>query len=232
MAVVRGVDGCKGGWLAVSRDLETGTVTAGVFETAMALFAKGPVEVTAIDIPIGLPDTGSRLCDREARRLLGPRASSVFPAPARSVLAASSYKDACERSVKATGKKLSKQAYALVPKIREVDLELRGSDALQEAVFEVHPERSFCEWNGGTPMAHPKRSGFGFVERLRLADSVYAGEAQRIRVQVKQSEASDDDILDAIAALWTAERIHRDEARQFPATAPLDAVGLPMRIVA
>ena len=42
-----------------------------------------------IDIPIGLSDSGpgGRLCDREARQLLGcGRVSSVFSAPARRTL--------------------------------------------------------------------------------------------------------------------------------------------------
>lgn len=231
MAVVRGVDGCKGGWLAVSRDLETGKVTAGVFETAEALFADGPAVVTAIDIPIGLPDAGSRLCDQEARRLLGARAGSVFPAPLRGVLNAPNYAAANALS-RSAGTGLSQQTFALIPKIREVDQALLRSPALAATVFEVHPEVCFYFWNEGRPMGHPKRSGFGFVERLRLANSVYAGEAQRIRVQVKRSEVSDDDILDAIAAMWTAERIHRGEARQSPASPAFDGVGLPMRIVA
>jgi predicted RNase H-like nuclease len=56
--------------------------------------------VTAIDIPIGLPGGRPRTVDGEARRLLGPRASSVFPAPARGTLDASSYEEACEASRK------------------------------------------------------------------------------------------------------------------------------------
>lgn len=206
-------------------------VTATVFETAKALFADGTAVVTAIDIPIGLPDTGSRLCDQEARRLLRARASSVFPAPLRGVLNAPNYAAANALS-RSAGTGLSQQTFALIPKIREVDQALLRSPALAATVFEVHPELSFREWNGGRPMGHAKRSGFGFVERLRLANSVYAGEAQRIRVQVKRREVSDDDILDAIAALWTAERIHKGAAHHLPAALQKDAMGLPMGMLA
>lgn len=49
-----------------------------------------------IDVPIGLPDRGARECDKAARRRLGPsRGSSVFPAPIRRILAATSYIEAC-----------------------------------------------------------------------------------------------------------------------------------------
>ena len=49
-----------------------------------------------IDIPIGLLDKGpdERSCDKAARKLLGKRASSVFPAPARQALDASDYQAA------------------------------------------------------------------------------------------------------------------------------------------
>jgi len=40
----------------------------------------------AVDMPIGLRAAGPRPCDAEARRLLGPRRSSVLPTPARVVL--------------------------------------------------------------------------------------------------------------------------------------------------
>ncbi len=69
------------------------------------------IEVIAIDIPIGLPETGPRECDVLARRLLGrARASSVFPAPIRAVLGAKDYQQACAIRHKIEGKKMSKQA--------------------------------------------------------------------------------------------------------------------------
>ena len=41
----------------------------------------------------------------------------------------------------------------------------------------------------------------------------------------------DDDIQDAIAALWTAHRLARGEAKSLPEHPPTDSTGLPMRIV-
>ena len=63
----------------------------------------------------------SRKCDIEARRRLGPRGSSVFPTPVRLSLEAVNYTAACLASYESCGKRLSKQAFALVPRIREVD---------------------------------------------------------------------------------------------------------------
>jgi len=66
-------------------------------------------------------------------------------------------------------------------------------------------------------MRHPKLSGFGFVERLELVRSVLGRAAEDIREAVPRPEAGDDDILDALAALWTARRIHSGEAVRLPA---------------
>ena len=92
---IAGVDGCKRGWLCVLRDTD-GNVTSSCFDTAEALLAQSPrPAVLTIDIPIGLPDVGPLTCDVEARVFVGPRRSSVFPAPIRPVLTASSWQEAC-----------------------------------------------------------------------------------------------------------------------------------------
>ena len=97
MAVVRGADGCAGGWFCASLDLETGKVSAQVFPNAQAMFSDNASVITAIDIPIGLPGVRARGCDSQARALLGPRASAVFPAPVRASLTTDSYESACDR---------------------------------------------------------------------------------------------------------------------------------------
>ena len=91
---------------------------------------------------------------------------SVFPAPVRSVLAASSWEDACARSRASApgGKAISKQTYFILPKIREVDDFLRARPELREVVREVHPEVCFCEL-AGRPMDYPKKKQEGRDER-------------------------------------------------------------------
>jgi predicted RNase H-like nuclease len=46
-----------------------------------------------------------------------------------------------------------------------------------------------------------------------------------------KKQVAEDDILDTIAALWTAERITRGACQELPENPPRDATGLPMRIV-
>jgi predicted RNase H-like nuclease len=230
MDVLRGVDGCSAGWLCLS--IRPGEIqpTASVFDAdARALLAE-PALVTAIDIPIGLPCDGSRSVDRKARGLLGPLKSSVFPAPVRATLDAASYLAACEASHLTCGKKLSRQTYAILPRIQAVDALLRDEPGLRTSVYEVHPEVCFVYWNGERPLCHPKTSGFGFVERLNLVKSVFGSAAEEIRRTVHRREASDDDILDAFAALWTAQRIHAGCAVRIVDSDDRDEFGLPMQM--
>ena len=134
MNVVHGVDGCRKGWIRVSLDLSNKKLSAKVFETTEALFKDGPVPITGIDIPIGLPDAAKRKCDHLARKLLKKRRSSVFPVPMRAALDSTTYEAACDANEKQWGKRLSQQSYAILPKIREVDDWLQSHAELREQV--------------------------------------------------------------------------------------------------
>ena len=85
MAVL-GVDGWRGRWVAAR--LDGRSVTLSVLADAAAVLAVPDVAVIGIDMPIGLSDDGARSCDVEARRRMPGGASSVFPAPVRPVLGA------------------------------------------------------------------------------------------------------------------------------------------------
>ena len=242
MTVVHGVDGCSKGWIrvSVSLDPENKELSAKVFETAEALFDDGPPTKIGIDIPIGLPATASRKCDKDARKLLKfPRSSSVFPVPMRAALNPKfTYKAACDANEKQCGKRLPQQSYAILPKIREVDDWLRKNPELGKQVYEVHPEVSFYYWNEEKPMEYAKKSGFGFLERYKLVTAQHGEKAVlKIRKEHKRSDVADDDILDAIAAAWTARRINFGEKKKkykcIPEGVPeRDEMGLPMQMLA
>lgn len=227
---VIGVDGCKGGWVAVERARAKGPVSIRVVSRVDDLFdASGP-RVVAIDVPIGLMDRGARICDMLVRDELEERSSSVFPAPVRAVLRAKTYEDACDRSMRSQGKKISKQTWAIVPKIREVDALLKRRPELRDEVWEVHPEMSFAAWSGD-PMQHSKKSPLGRIERHVLVEEHFGiGTFERLRSEVPRKSAGDDDIVDAFAALWTAERIAARVAISLPTPPEADELGLEMRI--
>jgi predicted RNase H-like nuclease len=50
--------------------------------------------------------------------------------------------------------------------------------------------------------------------------------------RIPRADASDDDFLDSLAALWTAKRIHTGCARQVAPVEERDACGLLMRMFA
>jgi predicted RNase H-like nuclease len=130
---IAGADGCATGWVCIEQG-ENGVLRPRLYRTTRELFAyAATIDLLTIDIPIGLTNDGSRQVDILARRLLGPRASSVFPAPVRAAFDGESYLDACTRSAAACEKRLSKQAFAILPKISEVDRGLR-SDSKRESV--------------------------------------------------------------------------------------------------
>jgi len=224
---VAGADGCKRGWVFVYQvggRLET-LVTATVRE---ALDRLPPDTVLAIDIPIGLPNAGDRPCCKMARQLLRARRSSVFPVPVRACLNARTHEEAKDFHSQADGRKISAQAWAIIPKIREVDDLLRSDHSLRARIYEMHPEVSFCRWQG-EPMKYPKKKKAGYQEREALVDGVWPGERMRLWNSVR-GEAARDDFNDAFAALWTARRITNGTAVELMST-ERDAEGLSMRIV-
>jgi predicted RNase H-like nuclease len=232
MPVIGGADGCPGGWISVERDTNTGECSAVLSASPADLLERSRhLAILTIDIPIGLTDAGPRTCDLEARRLLGRRrASSVFPAPVRAALEGADYRDACARSAAACGKRLSKQAFAIMWRIKEMDALLRSEAGLQRKVREVHPEVCFAAW-GGSPMSHRKSTVSGRGERLLLVNQQFPNAFDRFRPLWRKAQVADDDLLDAFAALWTAERIIDGGARTIPELPPEDRFGLRMEMV-
>lgn len=232
--VAAGVDGCKAGWLRVFRDPDGGELEFDVSGSAEELLSRRPLpDVVGIDIPIGLTDAGPRDCDKLARRLLGrPRSSSVFPAPIRPALGAASRLEASRIRQAADGSGVGAQAFNLYAKIRDVDEVLRTRPELRGRVREVHPEVSFRALNGGEAVAASKKTAAGQATRRRLLTEHFGSRAlDAVRAAFRRGDVAADDVLDALAVLWTAERILRGEAVTLPANPPRDAAGLVMEIV-
>jgi predicted RNase H-like nuclease len=88
MVRVAGVDGTPGGWAVVLKEEGRWRVLR-IVGLSQIVDSGARLDIVAVDVPIGLCDAyqvGGRACDREARKQLRKRASSVFPAPVRSVL--------------------------------------------------------------------------------------------------------------------------------------------------
>ncbi len=234
---VVGVDGCPGGWLAAVYDSSLPSLALRVHASFQRLLSAYPEAVcVAVDIPLGLALSEARSVDGEARKVLGPRRSSVFPAPDSRLLdvimdESLTYAQASERSRSLLGKGISRQAFGIFPKVYEVNKIV--TPELQKRVIEVHPEVSFWALAGERPMEHPKKKPEGFAERHDHLRGAFEGlvipprrEAGRVA-----PPAGADDVLDAIVAAWTASRFARGMAGRLPAAPPVDERGLRMEMV-
>ncbi len=204
---VAGVDGAPGGWAIVEASAQLDDVTIEFAETLGDLVERvrgGRLAAAAIDMPIGLLDHHPRLADVLARQRLGPRRSSVFPTPLRTTLAADDYADACERSRARCGKALSKQAYNLIPKIRELDELVTPED--QSAIAEAHPELAFARLNGA-PLEHPKATSDGREQRLALLAATFGADLEELMATDRPTRAPITDVIDAMANTTTAARV-------------------------
>jgi predicted RNase H-like nuclease len=245
-SVAVGVDGCKGGWFAVKRDRASGTIEVAVWATFAQLLHWAPAPaVIGVDMPIGLATGESRDCDTQARKRLGwPRATSVFSPPVRVVLGASSYEDACARNRAAVGRAMSKQAFNILPKIAELDAVLQTLPRQPQRVFEVHPELAFMALaqspsgksngrRGGEKskgLVEPKRTAAGHARRLALLPTEYRVAVDQALTNMKRAACAADDVLDAFAVLWSAERCVKGDAIAIAEKPEIDAVGLEMNI--
>ena len=233
MSWLAGVDGCRAGWFRVSRNPHSGELRFDLVTAIDALLEDAPKpSIVALDMPIGLPATGPRECDVAARACIGPRRSSVFPAPIRAARDASSRGEADAITRAISGKGVSAQAFGIYPKVRAVDHALASSPFARATLFEVHPEVSFWAWNDRTPLRFGKKVPAGLRERKTLAERwLGRGVTEVARGDHLKKDLADDDILDAIALLWTAHRIAKGQHSTMPESPPKDETGLPMRIV-
>ena len=234
-----GVDGCPYGWFGV------GFNASGEYELKKFSSFAGLVDHYAaaklilVDMPIGLPEgPAERLCDPEAKKALGSRASSVFRAPTRQ---ATEYlarnprdRDGAKAvQIEITGAPLTPFGFGIMPKVAEVD---RVMLARQPKVREIHPEVCFWALNNRSSMKFSKKNREGIEERLCVLEQVEP-QARNIYkagcANFYRKDVARDDILDALAAAVTAYRGWPDQLQVFPKNnAPeRDGRGLPMEMV-
>lgn len=142
MARVLGVTASEKGWIGLLLDgvNRRAWVAPRVDELVSTIEEGGPLAVVAVDVPIGLPDEGSRRADELARKAVGPLASSVQTAPVRSAVSGGM--------------------------IGEVSDWVRTA---QTRVVEVHPEVSFARL-AGQPLTVEKTTWAGAERRRALLE--------------------------------------------------------------
>lgn len=231
-----GIDGCSSGWFSVS--LTETTWDIAMHKTIESLWdSSSGSDSILIDIPIGFrtDEASERLCDMAARKVLGPgRGSSVFPAPCRSALCCSSYETGHLENKRCVDRGLSKQTWAIVPKIREVDSFLVGTPEARTIVMESHPEVAFWGLNGQKPLKHNKKTPEGLRERIGILSrheertlEIY----QAAMGKYLRKEVASDDIIDALCLAVTGQITAATGIHTLPVAPETDARGLPMQIV-
>src|SRR3954453_4052446 len=239
-----GADGARGGWLAaLARGASPEAVErvelqlVSTFENLVALHGEAgdhglPV---AVDVPMGLPETGRRRpCDEQARALLGARGNAVFAPPSRPLLAAMSYEEARQltaaaKLTDASAKGLSAQAFAIAPKIRDADQYLRVHPGAQAWLWECHPELSFRALAPGKVLRDKKSVGRQ-ARRLRLLCDRFPHVLDALEAFAPSGRVADTaDALDAVVALDTALHVLDDDYEELGGEK--DATGLIMRMV-
>jgi predicted RNase H-like nuclease len=220
---VVGVDGCKGGWVVV--ELTDGAVTDCAFASTFTEIVARDATVIGVDIPLGEPPTVVRAADAAARKFVGGRlASSVFNAPPLAAVRADDYETACRISLDLSGKRLSKQSWALREKMLDAS---PAWCADPERIREVHPESCFRAL-AGKALTTRKKSWAGLRQRTALLRG--AGIELDDDVGPVGDAAAPDDVLDAAAAAWGAARIARGDGQSLPDPPERDVDGRPVAI--
>lgn len=188
-----GVDGCRGGWVAVFR--RAGEFGVERWETLEPLFSQA-WDQAMVDMPIGLPEVGRRACDQAARERLGAARSSVFFAPPRPLVPATDYEE-----VRSFG--MSLQTFYLLPKIRELDGWM--SPHAQRVVREAHPELAYR--SRFQSLLSKKRTPQGLQQRQAILGSVGSPFLlEQWSSSFPRKWVALDDLLDAAILLLVAEQ--------------------------
>ena len=234
--MITGIDSCPAGWFVFQLE----KTDPGLFfdvvssdEALLEVFRQS--ERVFIDIPMGISETeNSRACDLALREALGREyRASVFAPPVRKALFAAGYREACDINKACTGKMISKQAWNICPKIRQVDQLLRDEFELRERVFESHPEYAFKMLNEGRALPHKKKTAEGKALRFQLlADRIpgFDVAVEGIRKQFRRKDLGMDDVFDAAALALACKASFFHGLKSLPENPPFDATGRIMAI--
>jgi predicted RNase H-like nuclease len=165
-------------------------------------------ERSLFDIPIGLKQDSDRLLEKSVRLALGHRKSSVFPVPCHPAAYAENYAEASSINRQQIGKGLSKQAWFICPRIRDVDRLLRSEPSRRSIIGECHPELAFTLLNGA-PLDASKKTPAGQRQRRQIIERHLPDLTLFIDKMLKQFPRRDlllDDIFDALVLAITAKK--------------------------
>ena len=220
MAKYIGLDWSRNGWFGVILK-DDGQHESDLFPSILNVWsAHSDAERILIDIPIGLSDNGTRVCDKKAYEFLKPdRHNSVFSTPIRDAVYSKSLAEAKALNEE-SGFSITNQAWSICPRIREVD---EFFDEFLNAIGtlrESHPEVCFAALNDRDPIEDGKKTEEGLKKRKEVLfeadeqlEAVYE-DAVETFIEPPQwarrlSKNAKDDVLNALVLAHTAR--HDDE---------------------
>jgi len=187
-----GIDGCKKGWLVVNITLDGFEVD--IFNNIEEICARcREFDCMIIDMPIGLPESGRDAelrPEADARKLLAHRSPCIFNTPCRQSLFAENYLVASEINRAHLGKGLSKQSFAILNRIREIDDFLNQAPEYANKIMESHPEICFA-------MLSPTRKP--------INESKYTSEGKEIRINILRQHY--DQTIDFIEHIGSSPKL-------------------------
>ena len=200
MSLGAGIDGCRGGWILALH--QRGAVSFHLLRKIEELLAYKLPKRVLVDMPIGLPagaDSGREI-DRELKAAFGKFHSRVFLVPHREIVEASTYAVANAQSKERFGKGVSKQAWNIFPKIRELDSFLQKHPSLTEQIVESHPELCFAQHAEQQILGENKKQLAGQNARFVILEKVCPNIRESCEEFLNRNKKSDlalDDLLDA-----------------------------------
>jgi predicted RNase H-like nuclease len=180
-------------------------------------------------MPIGLSRNGVRQCEVEARKLISPCGPRVFKTLPREALrfGQENWNAANQWSKDHGFGGISKQIWAIRPKIKEIDRAISPAD--QTRIVEAHPELAFARLNGGKPL-DSKHTKAGLSARQEILLRAGFTNLDSWLQMLRGKGAKADDLYDACALVLTAKNHLRGEGQFVPQREERDSRGLRMAI--
>ena len=195
------------------------------------------IDLALIDIPLGLGSSRViRGVEKLARKELSPgRHSSVFNVPVREAIRQENYESASQTNREITGKKISRQSWNIVPKIKDADHFLQENPGFKKRLLEAHPELCFKYLNHAKIPVFRKRDPGqkGLDERIRILRNYYQDVERFYGRQLKDlhpSLAQAHDLVDALCLCITACLGYQYRLSRLQETSTQDDFGIEMNM--
>lgn len=224
---------CGDSWLAVTFDAD-GYDHADVFDGVGDCWLRyqDVADCLLVDVPIGLPADGDRVCDRLARDLLGTQAAAVVSPPVPEAIRKRRYGVANRVHERQTGEPLSERAFAMSDAIAVLGDLLDEFPRASDVVAESNPELCYRAF-AGAPLERDRATAGGYAERMRTLASLDRDAPPAVQSAAEDVAGHDVavvDVLDAMALAYTAWPGAGD-SYTLPPDPPTASDGSPMRLV-